>query len=381
MQRSPYFNDEYTIGWISGCHEELVVAMAMLDEEHGIPQSIPEEDPNSYHLGGIGEHKVVITFLPAGETGIGPSVMTAENMRRTFKNLKVLLSVSTGGAVPDTGRDIRLGDVVIGYPSGVYSGVVQFDHGKLEGDGSIKRKDWRNTPSRKASAAVDLLRAYQSRPKNPINNMPVIIDELGAGYAYPPDGECNDVLYERNYVHAFLGEPCDKCNQQALVLRKSRRTPSKPKVHYGNIASGNMVIRNGLERDKINQRYDNSILCLDTQAAGMSWSLPCVAIRGISNYSDSHANDRWQKRAIAVASAYAKELLTLMEPHKVELLLPVEPWVLLNRVTSQSLISPKANRLKGLGRQGGAGDVSAEELKNLLLQFEAWLKLMNVREL
>ena len=49
MQRSPYFNDEYTVGWISGSSGELVVAMAMLDDEHGIPQAIPEEDTNSYH--------------------------------------------------------------------------------------------------------------------------------------------------------------------------------------------------------------------------------------------------------------------------------------------------------------------------------------------
>ena len=32
-------------------------------------------------------------------------------------------------------------------------------------------------------------------------------------------------------------------------------------------------------------------------------------IRGISNYSDTHKNDRWQDYAAAAAAAYAKQLL------------------------------------------------------------------------
>ena len=46
MNPSPYSNDQYTIGWISALNEEFMVAMAMLDEEHGRPQSTPQEDTN-----------------------------------------------------------------------------------------------------------------------------------------------------------------------------------------------------------------------------------------------------------------------------------------------------------------------------------------------
>ncbi|KAH8426347.1 uncharacterized protein LDX57_004090 [Aspergillus melleus] len=312
MQRSPYFNDEYTVGWISGSSEELVVAMAMLDEEHGTPQAIPEEDTSSYHLGSIGDHKIAMTCLPAGQIDMAPSVIAAENMRRTFTNLKVTLSVSTGGGVPGAKKDIRSGDVVVGYPNGIYPGVVQFDYGKLKGGGLIERKEWLCAPHRKFVGAIDILRAYHSRPKNPVNNMLAIIKGLGTAYQYPPEGDATDLLYRADYEHASSGELCDECDKEALVFRNSRHFPSKPKVHYGNIASGSMTIMSGVERDKINRRYDDSVLCLDTQAAGLSYSLECIAIRGISDYSDSHANDQWRKRAMAVASAYAKELLSLM---------------------------------------------------------------------
>jgi hypothetical protein len=40
---------------------------------------------------------------------------------------------------------------------------------------------------------------------------------------------------------------------------------------------------------------------------------PCLVIRGICDYCDSHKNDKWQKYAAATAAAYAKELLNMMD--------------------------------------------------------------------
>jgi hypothetical protein len=39
---------------------------------------------------------------------------------------------------------------------------------------------------------------------------------------------------------------------------------------------------------------------------------PCLIIRGICDYSDSHKNKIWQSYAAATAAAYAKELLLCM---------------------------------------------------------------------
>jgi hypothetical protein len=74
MRRSPYSNDAYTVGWISASHNEFVVGMAVLDEEHGRPQSTPADDSNAYHLSRLSEHKAVMACLsgcPRGEGGGG----------------------------------------------------------------------------------------------------------------------------------------------------------------------------------------------------------------------------------------------------------------------------------------------------------------------
>ncbi|KAE8167272.1 hypothetical protein BDV40DRAFT_284999 [Aspergillus tamarii] len=273
MKPSPYPNDEYT----------LMVAMAMLDKEHGRPQSTPRDDTNAYHLGRIGEHNVAMACLSRGQMGTGPAAIVAENMRRTFKNIRFTLLAGIGGGVR--------------YPSGTYTGIVQYDYGKLKSKGHVQRKDWFCAPLRKVLAAVDLLRAYHTRPKEPIINMLGIIDELGEEYAYPEEQMGHDVLYQADYEHDPEAETCVSCDRKALVPRKTRKLLYKPYVYYGIIASGNMVIKSGSERDRIDQRYENSILT--------------TAI---------HKNDQWQKRAIAVASAYAKELLLQIEPSDVEVL-------------------------------------------------------------
>jgi nucleoside phosphorylase len=45
------------------------------------------------------------------------------------------------------------------------------------------------------------------------------------------------------------------------------------------------------------------------EAAGLMNHFPCIVIRGICDYADSHKNDRWQRYASTTAAAYAKELL------------------------------------------------------------------------
>ena len=46
-------------------------------------------------------------------------------------------------------------------------------------------------------------------------------------------------------------------------------------------------------------------------------SFPCLVIRGICDYADSHKNRTWQPYAAATAAAYAKELLSIIPPAEV----------------------------------------------------------------
>ncbi|KAL7921712.1 hypothetical protein ACQKWADRAFT_295058 [Trichoderma austrokoningii] len=56
------------------------------------------------------------------------------------------------------------------------------------------------------------------------------------------------------------------------------------------------------------------ILCFDSAASALMDDFPCVVIRGICDYSDSHHNDLWQGYAAMTAAAYAKNLLLQIFP-------------------------------------------------------------------
>ena len=78
---------------------------------------------------------------------------------------------------------------------------------------------------------------------------------------------------------------------------------------YGTIASGNQVIKDGLTRDRLSSEL-GGVLRFEMEAAGLMNSFPCLVIRGICDYADSHKNKRWQGYAAATAAACAKEVLS-----------------------------------------------------------------------
>ncbi|RKK93408.1 hypothetical protein BFJ70_g17737, partial [Fusarium oxysporum] len=59
------------------------------------------------------------------------------------------------------------------------------------------------------------------------------------------------------------------------------------------------------------------------EAAGLMNHFPCLVIRGICDYSDSHKNKEWQGFAAMMAAAYAKDLLHQIPPNKVEAEKPI----------------------------------------------------------
>jgi nucleoside phosphorylase len=61
-------------------------------------------------------------------------------------------------------------------------------------------------------------------------------------------------------------------------------------------------------RDDLAHRF--GALCVEMEAAGLMNHFPCLVIRGICDYADSHKNKRWQGYAASTAAAYAKTILT-----------------------------------------------------------------------
>jgi hypothetical protein len=67
---------------------------------------------------------------------------------------------------------------------------------------------------------------------------------------------------------------------------------------------------NAVTRDKLAKEL--GVLCFEMEAAGLMNTFPCVVIRGICDYCDSHKNGIWKPYASAMAATYAKRLLNII---------------------------------------------------------------------
>jgi nucleoside phosphorylase len=63
---------------------------------------------------------------------------------------------------------------------------------------------------------------------------------------------------------------------------------------------------------------EHGVLCFEMEAAGLVNSFPCLVVRGICDYADSHKNKEWQGYAAMAAAAYAKDLLGYIRAERVD---------------------------------------------------------------
>lgn len=296
--------EKYTVGWVCALPVELAAAQEMLDEEHDT-SPYDAYDTNLYTCGRVGEHNVVIACLPEGQTGTNSAAAVAVQMKSTFSSTRFGLMVGIGGGVPSEEADVRLGDVVVSKPHKTHGGVVQYDLGKTTASG-FERTGALNTPPTVLLNAVANVRAKQMRGKSRLLEYLSKLDSL-PGFGREAAGL--DVLFEAEHNHVGKGATCVKCSTEHAVDREPRR--QEVFVHHGTIASGNRVIKDAAVRDKLNAEL-GGVLCFEMAAAGLMNSFPCLVIRGISDYADTHKNHQWQAYAAGTAAAYAKELLSVI---------------------------------------------------------------------
>ena len=278
----------------------------MLDEEHEDLER-DDIDENLYSLGSIAKHNVVIVCLPTGRIGNNPAAVVTTQMRATFKGIRFGLMVGIGGGVPSTEADIRLGDVVVGQPHQTFGGVVQYDAGKATPSG-FERTGSLNSPPQILLTAAAIVRANKLRGRSGLSEHVSKLDRIPK---FQRDRAGLDVLFEAMYDHEG-GQTCHSCNTDRQKNRQPRES-DEVVVHYGTIASGNQVMRDGRTRDTLSSEL-GGILCFEMEAAGLMNSFPCLVIRGICDYADSHKNKTWQPYAAGRAAAYAKEVLAVIPP-------------------------------------------------------------------
>lgn len=287
--------DDHKVGWICALQIELEAAQGMLDKVHarGFGHGT---DCNLYILGHVGHCNVVLTCLPKGQYGNTTAAMVATRMMNRFPKIDIGLMVGIGGGLPSAKNDIRLGDVVVSTPDLQYGGVVQYDMGKFTNGGFVPTGSLQ-APPEKLLQVLNLMPAHGS----PLKTRPK---------AQYPGAEL-DSLYKTPFTHVENATTCESCDEQQIIHRKAKRDDTTPHVFYGTIASGNAVIRNSEIREILIQKH--GVMCCEMEAAGlMNTKFPCLVIRGISDYADSHKNDIWMKYAAAAAANYTRDLLCAM---------------------------------------------------------------------
>ncbi|KAG9497451.1 hypothetical protein J7337_010312 [Fusarium musae] len=210
--------------------------------------------------------------------------------------------VGIGGGVPGEDFDIRLGDIVVG------TRVVQHDLGKIMGTGRIQHTAVPRTLAHLIGKALSCLQA-EHQPHS--SRIPLILEEKFKAYPAYARPTTADRLFSSAYQHKSRAQSCDECSPSALK-RRSERNTANPYIYYGTIASGNQVIKSSTVRDKVSQELN--AICFEMEAAGLNDICPCLSVRGICDYSDSHKSKEWQEYAAATAAAFAREFLEKLPP-------------------------------------------------------------------
>jgi nucleoside phosphorylase len=305
----------YTVGWICAIHPEYVAAQEFLDEEYGTPAFVAPHDDNSYMLGKVGDHKVVIASMPRGEYGTASASRVAANMLTSFPNIRIGLMVGIGGGAPSVVNDIRLGDIVVSVPRDGEGGVFQYDFGKtIQGQPFQHTRILNQPPTLLRSAVSNVMAKHQRKGHKILQAIDAVLDRnprLRRQYQRP--GNHTDRLFKSQITH----DSSRAINESDLVHRRERtEEEDNPAIHYGLIASANQRMNDATIRDRY--ASEKNVLCFEMGAGGLMNSFPCLVIRGICNYSDSHKSEEWLGYAAMAAAAYAKDILNAIPPSKVE---------------------------------------------------------------
>ena len=227
-----------------------------------------------------------------------------------------MTSDSAGGAPNIRSKpDIRLGDVVIGLQDKAHPGMIQIDAG-------WQKQSFESTinicppPPQLQMFAERLINWPNERHSKRSKQFREIADELLAklGWVYP--GMPLDCSFQANSKcrnSELCPEACQKhCKQMDRPLRDS----GFQRIYGGLICSSSKVIKDASYRDKVvainNREGKAQILAFETEGYGIASQIQCLNIRGISDYSDSHKNNRWQPYAAVNAAAAAKIIAHLL---------------------------------------------------------------------
>ncbi|KAK2738202.1 phosphorylase superfamily protein, partial [Colletotrichum kahawae] len=260
----------------------------------------------------------------------------AAALRSSYTGLKLAILAGVCGGAPGSGDEIDemiLGDVVISRS------VIQFDLGRQYPDKFSRKDTIQDNLGRSNLDIRSLLATYDSdfgrgRLEKGCADVlkeiqqKAVKERRRTRYGRPPPSE--DSLFQSTYIHLHqnweeTGCACSSsggcdaaartscrelgCDQRHLVARdRPADTETQfPQIFIGNVASGDTVMKSGDHRDKLAQQHN--IIAFEMEGAGMWDQIPCIIVKGICDYADSHKNKKWQPYAALAAASATKALL------------------------------------------------------------------------
>ncbi|KXX76602.1 Kinesin light chain 2 [Madurella mycetomatis] len=340
--KPPSSRDCFEVAIVCALGLEFDAAVLLLDsiwdEDHGGAFEKAPGDLNTYINGRIGRHNVVLVCLPQ-RIGKASAATVASDLRHSYRSLRLVLLVGICGGIPMAGNtEILLGDVVIS------SSIVQYDFGRQYPD-NFSRKDTAqdslNGPNKEIKGLLTVFGTDYGRGWLQEKATAFLRDVQGRSSKYQYPGAVHDKLFRPDYHHkhqilptceckshekqsdavcrAAIEASCKDlgCDESFLVERarlKGRepttdggQTLSDPIIHIGLVASGDTVIKSAVTRDRIASK--EGVIAFEMEAAGMWEYVPCLVVKGVCDYADSHKNKMWQHYAAATAASVAKAML------------------------------------------------------------------------
>lgn len=313
ISRRPFHRAQFEIAIFCALPAEADAVRALFDhcwDDNGPSFGKADGDINAYSTGSIGRHNVILVHMP----GIGKGhAALASQCRLSFTGIKLAIVAGTCGSVPLTpeDREIVLGDVIIS------TGIVELDRGRQLTERFVRANaiwDMMGRPSVEVRGILRKLEGMHPRKKMQrklAQYLEVLSDEPKLEAGYP--GAAHDRLFEPTNRHRVQGQSCEECSCDGeMVRRRFSQRQLQPLIHLGLLGSSDVMMQSGKHRDGIARR--EGILGFEMEAAGIWDSFPCVVIKGVSNYGDSHKSKVWKRYAAATSAACIRAFLDEWEP-------------------------------------------------------------------
>ena len=305
--------------WIYAIQTKFVTVCELLNEKHPLLLINFPHDDNAYILDRIDDHHIVIACLLKGRYDIAFVVSVTKDMLRSFEFIRIELMIDIEGGTLSDKYNIRLENIVIDCSMKKKGDVVSYNFDKAVQDREFERTGFLNSLLTILLIALIKLSADHERKNSYIieSIRLIIIKNSRLREKYQHSGAEHDRLYESNYTHREGDYECeiDYNSISSSLLRRLRREldPNESIMYYDLIASANKLIKDAIARDRLIKEYN--ILCFEMKATELMNNFPCVVIRDICDYSDSHKNDAWQEYATVSTISYVKELLDIISKH------------------------------------------------------------------